>query len=203
MANGRDFRRAIDRLADDLIQIARQAITIEVKRAIALAVPDHSERRPRRGPGRRSSGGPTKAEERAALAAERREQRAAERAQRLAEREAERSERETERLRRKSEREQLKQELKSARDAARQARSLERAKAKQETPGSREARHKALTEKAPPPPQVVVFKRSRDGQLTMLKPRTVENDAATPANGAAPANGGATPEPTAAPVAVP
>ncbi|HWA76126.1 MAG TPA: hypothetical protein VG937_27495 [Polyangiaceae bacterium] len=178
MSHGRDFRRAIDRLAADLTRIAERAIAIEVERAIALAIP--LERKSKRSASTtRSAQRSSAAAERKARAAERRAARAALRAERFAAKEAERKERETERLRRKSEREQLRQELKSARDAARQAKITERNKAKQESLASREARHRALTEKAVTPPPLVVFKRSRDGQVTVLQPRAaVENEAA-------------------------
>lgn len=176
MANGRDFQRAIDRLAADLTRIAGKAIAQEVARALALAVPKIRKNERKARTAERVRAKAAAAKERAARAAERRAARATERAARQAEREAERAERETTRLRRKEERDQLRAELKSARDAVRQAQQLERAKVKQESVASREARHRALTEKAAPP-QVVVFKRSRDGQVTVLKPqRPAEND---------------------------
>jgi hypothetical protein len=59
----------------------------------------------------------------------------------------------------------------------------ERSKLKQDSVASREARHKALTEKAAAaaaPPPLLVFKRSRDGQVTVLQPRPVEGDAPPP-----------------------
>lgn len=172
MSHGRDFRRAIDRLAADLTRFAERAIAIEVERAISLAIPIGRNTK-RLLPTRRTRG-PSAADERKARAAERRAARAVERAERFAAKEAERKERETERLRRKEERDQLRSELKSARDAARQARITERNKAKQESVASREARHKALTQKAAAPPPLMVFKRSRDGQVTVLQPRAVE-----------------------------
>jgi hypothetical protein len=64
---------------------------------------------------------------------------------------------------------------------ARQARAGERVRAKQEkTTGLLEEREKARAEKLAPPP-LVVFKRSRDGQVTVLKPRPVETSEAPPA----------------------
>lgn len=183
MSHGRDFRRAIDRLAADLTRIAERAISIEIERAIALAI-DPIERNAKRSAATRRARAGSAAEERKALAAERRAARAAERARRRAEREAERSQRETERLRRKEERNQLRLELKSAREAARQARTTERSKLKQDSVASREARHKALTEKAAAaaaPPPLMVFKRSRDGQVTVLQPRQVEAETPPPA----------------------
>lgn len=177
MSHGRDFRRAIDRLAADLTRIAERAIAVEVERAIALAIP--IERKYKRSASTRNAQRRSAVAERKARAAERRAARAALRAERLAAKEAERKERETERLRRKEEREQLRLELKSAREAVRQAKINERNKTKQESVASREARHRALTEKAATPPPLVVFKRSRDGQVTVLQPRIpVENETA-------------------------
>ena len=182
MANGRDFERAIDRLAADLTRIAEKAIAQEVARALALAVPKLKKDKRKARIEERDRAKAAARLERAKRTAERRAARAAERAERKQARDAERAERETTRLRRKEERDQLRDELKSARDAVRQAKAMERAKAKQESVASREARHRALTEKAAAPPPVVVFKRSRDGQVTVLKPqRPAETEAAAPA----------------------
>jgi len=177
MAHGRDLRSAIDRLVADLTRIAERAISVEIERAIALAI-DPIERN-------RKSSAKARREQAKADALAAREQRAAERqANREAERserEAERAERETERLKRKEARESLRQELKAARDLARQARSAEKAKVRQESVEAREARearHRALTEKKPEPPPLMVFKRSRDGQVTVLQPRPIAEQAA-------------------------
>src|SRR6187455_1723959 len=173
MAHGRDLRSAIDRLVADLTRIAERAISVEIERAIALAI-DPIERN-------RKSSAKARREQAKADALAAREQRAAER---LANREAERSERETERLKRKEARESLRQELKAARDLARQARSAEKAKVRQESVEAREARearHRALTEKKPEPPPLMVFKRSRDGQVTVLQPRPLAEQAAAAA----------------------
>lgn len=186
MAHGHDFRRAIDRIVDDLTRIAERAIAIEVERAIALAI-DPIERTAQRSAAQaRRAGVTSAAAERAAFAAERRAARAEERERRVAEREQEKSERDAERQRRKDEREQLRAELKAAREAVRTAQAADRARAKQEAaktkldvPGereAREARHRALTEKQHEPPPLVVFKRSRDGQVTVLQPKPVEGE---------------------------
>jgi hypothetical protein len=178
MAHGRDFRRAIDRLVSDLTRVAELAIAQEVERAIDLAVRPieiHTRGSASTRGARRGGNGPQR-KSRAERALERHAKREAERLRR----EAERSEREAERLRRKSERDQLRQELKAARDMARQARAGERTRAKQQKVGLLEEREKARVEKLAPPP-LVVFKRSRDGQVTVLKPRPVESGEA-PAN---------------------
>ena len=103
---------------------------------------------------------------------------------RRAQREAERKERELSRERRRQEREQLKEELLAAREAARSQRELERDKERQERAAARLAKQHALQAEeaarlAPPP--LVVFKRSRDGQVTVLSPRPVEGEAAAAA----------------------
>jgi hypothetical protein len=180
MAQGRDLRRAIDRLVNDLTRVAERVIAVEVERAIALATAP-VERSARASKARASKGRAPRAERPdAGLARKLRAQQAAElREQRRAEREKERAEREAARARRKLEREQLRQELMSAREAARQARDGERSQAQVDRSAAREAKLKALeaeraAQLAPPP--LVVFKRSRDGQVTVLQPRPVEAD---------------------------
>lgn len=167
MAQGREFQRAIDRLVADLTRFAERAIAKEIEHAITQATA-RVDRRPRRqstAVATTTPSGPSRSE----VAALRR-----------AEREAERKEREAARERRRQEREQLKEELLAAREAARSQRDLERDKDRQEKAAARLAKQQEREAEeaarlAPPP--LVVFKRSRDGQVTVLQPRPVDEDA--------------------------
>lgn len=173
MAHGRDFQRAIDRLTADLTRIAERVIAIEVERAIAQATA-RMDRRPRppkaaARPAKSVPSGPSRSE----LAAQRR-------AEREQAREAERKEREEARERRRQEREQLRQELLAAREATRQERDRDRHDKVSARAAKQKAREAEEAARLSPPP-LVVFKRSRDGQVTVLQPRPVETENGVPA----------------------
>ncbi|HLV68375.1 MAG TPA: hypothetical protein VKY73_21310 [Polyangiaceae bacterium] len=167
----RSFRRAIDRLVSDLSRLAEDVIKNEVARAVARAtqVPRAPAKRKTRAPARRR--GPSAAEK-AAL----REQR--------------QKEREARRLARLEERERLRAERQAQREAARKAREEERERQRQQRIAEREAERKAREaerEAALAPPPLVVFKRTRDGQVTVLKPRPVAEPPSPPPANQAPA----------------
>ena len=168
MAQGREFQRAIDRLVLDLTRFAERAIAREIERAITEAT-SKIDRRPRRQAVAKPTG-PSRSE----LAAIKR-----------AQKEVERREREESRERRRQEREQLKQELLQAREAARSQREVDRDQQRQERAAARlakerEAEAEAAARLAPPP--LVVFTRSRDGQVTVLQPKqpATEGEPTTP-----------------------
>jgi hypothetical protein len=168
MPAGSALSRAIDRLVRDLTRLAEDVVSHEVKRAIVGATAQRAKARPQRqtrspalSPESRREAARLKAEQ----SAERKQLRAAERQQR------------------KEELARLKQERAAARAAARNARLEAKDQVRREKMALREAEVKAREDAraaALAPPPVVVFKRARDGQVTMLKPRPVAAEGTPP-----------------------
>jgi multidrug efflux pump subunit AcrA (membrane-fusion protein) len=187
----RIFDRFIDAFADDLLEIARAYIGVEMERALAVA--------------ERSSSKQTKAQLRAQKKAERlaakaqlkveqQRKREAKRAARLAEKErikaeriAEKAQRQVEHDRLKQERMALKLELETER---RRLREATRKRPVRQLPldfdGLRTPKPRRGVPAANSPPQLFVHKRKRDGQIEKLA-RNDATDPATPpvTNGAA------------------
>jgi hypothetical protein len=169
----RIFDRFIDTFADDLLEIARAYIGIEMERALAVA--------------ERSSSKQTKAQLRAQkkaqrlaakaqLKVEQQRKREAKRAARLAEKErikaerlAEKAQRQVEHDRLKQERMALKLELESER---RRLREATRKRPARQLPldfdGLRAPKPRRGVPAANSPPQLFVHKRKRDGQIEKL-----------------------------------
>jgi flagellar motility protein MotE (MotC chaperone) len=162
MPAGTAFSRAIDSLVRDLTRLAEVVISEEVTRAFERATPRSAKaapKRPRRSPEDRG--------EVVRLKAEEREQR--------------KQARQAERQQRKEELARLKQERAALRTAAKEARLEAKEQLKRDKLAQREAEVKAredARQAALAPPPVVVFKRARDGQVTVLKPRPVAAAAA-------------------------
>jgi len=189
----RIFDRFIDAFADDLLEIARAYVDVEVGRALAVA--------------QRSSSKQTKAQLRAqkkaqrlaakaALRADKQRQREQKRIARIAEKEqlkadriAEKQQRQVEHDRLKQERMALKHELESER---RRLREASRKRPVRQLPldfdGLRTPKSRRGQPAANSPPQLFVHKRKRDGQIEKL----ARNDEAPPAtNGASTVTNGA------------
>ena len=191
----RIFDRFIDAFADDLLEIARAYIGVEMERALAVA--------------ERSSTKQTKAQLRAQkktqrlaakaqLKVDQQRKREAKRSARLADKErvkaeriAEKELRQVEHDRLKQQRVALKQELESER---RRLREASRKRPVRQLPldfdGLRAPKSRRGTPAANSPPQLFVHKRKRDGQIEKL----ARNDGA-PAPGVPVINGAATPAP--------
>jgi hypothetical protein len=189
----RIFDRFIDAFADDLLEIARAYVDVEVGRALAVA--------------QRSNSKQTKAQLRAkkkaqrlaakvALKADKQRQREQKRLARIAEKEqlkadriAEKQQRQVEHDRLKQERMALKHELEAER---RRLREATRKRPVRQLPldfdGLRTPKSRRGLPAANSPPQLFVHKRKRDGQIEKLA-RTDEAPPAT--NGAAPVTNGA------------
>jgi len=200
----RIFDRFIDAFADDLLEIARAYVDVEVARALAVA--------------QRSNSKQTKAQLRAhkkaqrlaakaALKAEKQRQREQKRLARIAEKEklkaarlAEKQQRQIEHDRLKQERLALKHELEAER---RRLREASRKRPARQLPldfdGLRSPKSRRGVPAANSPPQLFVHKRKRDGQIEKL---ARSDEAPAPTNGAAPVtNGAATSSPEASPPA--
>ena len=192
----RIFDRFIDAFADDLLEIARAYIDVEVGRALAVAERStqklsKSELREQKRAQRLAA--------KAQLKAERQREREQKRAARLAEKErikaelrAEKERRQVEHDRLKQERLALKQELEAER---RRLREATRKRPARQLPldfdGLRTPKSRRRDVPAPgSPPPLFVHKRKRDGQIEKL----ARNDEAPPPADAAPA-------PAASPVA--
>jgi hypothetical protein len=165
MPAGTALSRAIDRLVSDLSRIAQRVVTEEVNRAFLQVSARNAK------PGR-------KAKARTSLESRREAARLRKQAQ-----EQRKLERATARKQRKDELERLKQERAALRMAARNARDQAKRERVEQREAERQAREEARKAALAPPP-VVVFKRTRDGQVTVLKPRPVaaEGAPAPPAN---------------------
>jgi multidrug efflux pump subunit AcrA (membrane-fusion protein) len=198
----RIFDRFIDAFADDLLEIARAYIDVEVTRALVAA--ERAER------GRQPSKAQIRAEKRAqrlaakaALKAQKQRDREQKRAARLAEKErlkaeqrAEKELRQAEHDRLKQERLALKQELEAER---RRLREATRKRPARQLPldfdGLRAPKPRRRDVPVPgAPPPLFVHKRRRDGQIEKLA-RTDEGggppEGASVSNGAAVTNGAA------------
>jgi hypothetical protein len=189
----RIFDRFIDAFADDLLEIARAYVDVEVARALAVA--------------QRSNSKQTKAQLRAhkkaqrlaakaALKADRQRQREQKRLARIAEKEklkaarlAEKQQRQVEHDRLKQERLALKHELEAER---RRLREATRKRPARQLPldfdGLRAPKSRRGVPAANSPPQLFVHKRKRDGQIEKL---ARNDEAPAPATGAAPVTNGA------------
>jgi len=191
----RIFDRFIDAFADDLLEIARAYIDVEMGRALAVA--------------ERSTSKQTKAQLRAQKKAQRiaakaqlkleqKRLREAKRSARIAEKErikaeriAEKELRQVEHDRLKQERMALKHELESER---RRLREASRKRPVRQLPldfdGLRAPKPRRSVPAANAPPQLFVHKRKRDGQIEKLARNDANEATATVTNGAA-ANGAA------------
>lgn len=192
----RIFDRFIDAFADDLLEIARACIDVEVERALAVAeraerakLPSKAELRAQKKAQRLAA--------KAQLKEEKRRAREAKRAERLAEKERLKAEQRAEKERRQAEHDRLKQErlaLKQELEAERRRlREATRKRPARQLPldfdGLRTPKPRRRDVPAPgSPPPLFVHKRRRDGQIEKLA-RTDEGGApaASPAGGAAPA----------------
>jgi hypothetical protein len=187
----RIFDRFIDAFADDLLEIARAYIDVEMERALAVAT--------------RSTQKQTKAQlraekkaqrlaEKAQLKLEKQRKREEKRAARAAEKErikaeriAEKQQRQVEHDRLKQERLALKQELEAER---RRLREATRKRPVRQLPldfdGLRAPKSRRGVPAANSPPQLFVHKRKRDGQIEKLARNDVADVPAPPVtNGAA------------------
>jgi len=212
----RIFDRFIDAFADDLLEIARAYIDVEVGRALAVA---------ERSKPKQPSKAELRAQKRAArlaekerLKAQKQREREEKRAARLAEKERLKAEQRAEKERRQAEHDRLKQErlaLKQELEAERRRlREATRKRPARQLPldfdGLRTPKPRRRDVPAPgSPPPLFVHKRRRDGQIEKLA-RTDEGPtpsptmpAAAPAsltNGAAVTNGAASVAPAEAPL---
>lgn len=197
----RIFDRFIDAFADDLLEIARAYIDVEMGRALAVAERSNSKQTKAQ---LRAEKKAQRAAAKAQLLAEKRRAREAKRAARVAEKErlkaehlAEKEQRQVEHDRLKQERMALKNELEAER---RRLREAARKRPARQLPldfdGLRAPKSRRGVPAANSPPQLFVHKRKRDGQIEKL----ARNDAApAPVTNGAPAvtNGAASPPPEA------
>jgi hypothetical protein len=197
----RIFDRFIDAFADDLLEIARAYVDVEVGRALAIAERSNSKQSKAQ---LRESKKAARLAAKARLKADKQRKREEKRAARLAEKErikaeqaAEKQQRQVEHDRLKQERLALKQELEAER---RRLREATRKRPARQLPldfdGLRAPKSRRGAPAANSPPQLFVHKRKRDGQIEKL----ARNDAADApvTNGAAPVtNGAATSSPEA------
>lgn len=189
----RRFDRFIDAFADDLLELAREYIDVEVGRALAVAErrsaqenkADLKARKQRLREEKRAARLAAKAKAKADKQRKREEARAArleEKARAQAEREAEKLARQAEHDRLKQERLALKQELEAER---RRLREATRKRPARQLPldfdGLSVPKSRRGSSQSASPPQLFVHKRKRDGQIEKL----ARNDASPPAvNGA-------------------
>lgn len=199
----RIFDRFIDAFADDLLQIARAYIDIEMGRALAVAERSSSKRS-------KAQLRAEKQAQRAAAKAQRKldqqQKREAKRSARLAEKEriraelvAEKEARQVEHDRLKQQRLALKQELEAER---RRLREASRKRPVRQLPldfdGLRAPKSRRGAPAVSSPPQLFVHKRKRDGQIEKLaRNDAADAPAAAGANAATVTNGAAVAPPTA------
>jgi hypothetical protein len=201
----RIFDRFIDAFAEDLLEIARAYVDVEVGRALAVAERSNSKQ------SKAQLRAHKKAQRSAAklrLKADKQRKREEKRSARMAEKErekaahiAEKQQRQVEHDRLKQERLALKHELEAER---RRLREATRKRPARQLPldfdGLRAPKSRRGVPAANSPPQLFVHKRKRDGQIEKL----ARNDAADApvTNGAVPAPNGAAPSsPEASPPA--
>jgi multidrug efflux pump subunit AcrA (membrane-fusion protein) len=188
----RIFDRFIDAFADDLLEIARAHIDVEVGRALAVAERSNSKQTKAQ---LRAQKKAQRLKAKAQLKLEQRRKREEKRAARLAEKErikaerlAEKATRQLEHDRLKQQRLALKQELEAERRRLREA--TRKRPARQQLPldfdGLRTPKPRRGAPAVNSPPQLFVHKRKRDGQIEKL----ARNDAPG-TDGAAGASGGA------------
>ena len=187
----RIFDRFIDTFAGDLLEIAREYISVEMGRALAVA--ERSNAKVSK-VGQRAEKRAARLAQKAQLKADRARQRAEKRAARLAEkarikaeREAEKQQRQVEHDRLKQERLALKQELEAER---RRLREASRKRPVRQLPldfdGLRTPKpRRSAAPAANAPPQLFVHKRKRDGQIEKI---VRSDEPATPSSATAPAN---------------
>lgn len=191
----RIFDRFIDAFADDLLEIARAYIDVEMGRALAVAERSNSKQTKAQ---LRAQKKAQRAAAKAQLKVEQKRAREAKRAERLAEKErikaerlAEKELRQVEHDRLKQERLALKHELESER---RRLREATRKRPVRQLPldfdGLRAPKARRSVPAANAPPQLFVHKRKRDGQIEKLarneaSEAPVTNGAASATNGAA------------------
>jgi CCR4-NOT transcription complex subunit 4 len=189
----RIFDRFIDAFADDLLEIARAYIDVEMGRALAVAERSNSKQtkaqlRAQKKAQRLAAKAQLKADKQRKRE-EKRAARLAEKARIKAEQAAERETRQAEHDRLKQQRMALKQELEAER---RRLREATRKRPVRQLPldfdGLRAPKSRRGVPAANSPPQLFVHKRKRDGQIEKL----ARNDGpAAPANGTAPVTNGA------------
>jgi hypothetical protein len=196
----RIFDRFIDAFADDLLEIVRAYIDVEMGRALAVAERSNSKQTKAQ---LRAQKKAQRAAAKAQLKVEQQRKREAKRAARVAEKErikaeriAEKEQRQVEHDRLKQERMALKHELESER---RRLREASRKRPARQLPldfdGLRAPKPRRGVPAANSPPQLFVHKRKRDGQIEKL----ARNDAPeAPATGAV-TNGAAAPTEATAP----
>ena len=196
----RIFDRFIDAFAEDLLEIARAYIDVEMGRALAVAERSNSKQTKAQ---LRAQKKAQRAAAKVALLADKKRQREAKRAARLAEKEQLKADRLAEKEHRQVEHDRLKQQrmaLKSELEAERRRlREATRKRPVRQLPldfdGLRAPKSRRGVPAANSPPQLFVHKRKRDGQIEKL----ARNDgpAAPATNGAAVTNGAASPPPEA------
>jgi hypothetical protein len=196
----RIFDRFIDAFADDLLEIARAYIDVEMGRALAVAERSNSKQTKAQ---LRAQKKAQRAAAKATLLADKKRQREAKRAARIAEKEQLKADRIAEKEHRQVEHDRLKQQrmaLKSELEAERRRlREATRKRPVRQLPldfdGLRAPKSRRGVPAANSPPQLFVHKRKRDGQIEKL----ARNDgpAAPATNGAAVTNGAASPPPEA------
>jgi len=198
----RIFDRFIDAFADDLLEIARAYVDIEVGRALAIAERSNNKLSKVQ---LRAQKKAQRIAAKAQLKLDKQRKREEKRAARLADKErikaehiAEKQQRQVEHDRLKQERLALKHELESER---RRLREATRKRPARQLPldfdGLRAPKPRRGAPAVNAPPQLFVHKRKRDGQIEKLA-RTDEAPAAPVANGAGPVtNGAATASPEA------
>lgn len=202
----RIFDRFIDAFADDLLELAREFIDVEVGRALVVAQRTNAKtskaelkaNKQRLRQEKRAARLAAKAKSKA----EKQRQREEKRAQRLAEKERLKAEREAEKQQRQAEHDRLKQErlaLKQELEAERRRlREASRKRPARQLPldfdglNAPKPRRSAATPAAPP--QLFVHKRKRDGQIEKIvrtdeSPPTVTGNPAPVTNGASVTNG--------------
>ena len=201
----RIFDRFIDAFADDLLEIARAYIDVEMGRALAVAERSNSKQTKAQ---LRAQKKAQRVAAKAALLVEKRQAREAKRAARTAEKEQLKADRIAEKQQRQVEHDRLKQErlaLKSELEAERRRlREASRKRPVRQLPldfdGLRAPKSRRGVPAANSPPQLFVHKRKRDGQIEKL----ARNDGAPVTNGAPVApvtNGAAIVSPPEAPAA--
>lgn len=191
----RIFDRFIDAFADDLLEIARAYVDIEVGRALAIAERSNDKLSKVQ---LRAQKKAERAAAKAQLKADKQRKREEKRAARLAEKERVKAERAAEKQLRQVEHDRLKQErlaLKQELEAERRRlREATRKRPARQLPldfdGLRAPKSRRSAPAVSAPPQLFVHKRKRDGQIEKLArnddaPAPVTNGAAPVTNGAA------------------
>jgi len=204
----RIFDRFIDTFADDLLEIIRGYIDVEMGRALAVAERTNTKQSKAQ---LRAQKKAQRAAAKAQLKLDQQKKREAKRSQRLAEKErikaeliAEKAARQVEHDRLKQQRVALKQELEAER---RRLREATRKRPIRQLPldfdGLRTPKSRRGVPAASAPPQLFVHKRKRDGQIEKLARNDAADAVATPGATAAAVTTGAAAVPPEAPAAPP